>query len=202
MRYKLLHYGTFVPVISRVLVDPWGLKVCWLFYLFCTYLLLERRCWNGYELKTWIVLQRSSETCLMLCLSIAANVSPWLAPCGFLALHVRSPWWLRHALCCFSLVRLDVCQLCCVGALLLSESAPRLSEWHGAVLHRLVTRCVQVTVLVLVYQSWWHQLTLLCFVFALKALSFLVPCADQSMANAWDGSLPVCLVLNIHRHRC
>ena len=36
--YFLLHVSTFVPLLAKVLIAPWGLKVSWLLYLFFTHI--------------------------------------------------------------------------------------------------------------------------------------------------------------------
>ena len=48
MYYFLLHLTSLVPILAKVLVAPWGLKVSWLIYLFFTYVLLEHKPFNGH----------------------------------------------------------------------------------------------------------------------------------------------------------
>ena len=85
MRYFLWHVSTFVPIIAKVLVAPWGLKVAWCMYLFFTYILLEHREFNGHPVSTFANLQRQAEVCMILGLSLSYWVSPVLSALPFFA---------------------------------------------------------------------------------------------------------------------
>jgi hypothetical protein len=199
MRFRLLHYTSFVPILSCLIVDPWGLKFCWLFYLFFMYLVLERREWNGYSLGTWLVLQRAAETCMVFSLALS-RISPWLSPLAWLTLKdPRRPPFL-YALCCFALYASDPLQIAFMLGMVISEYSTPPRDWQGAVYHRILTRCVQVTSLVIAYRTGSHRLTLITFVILLKVLCFLVRPDDVSKARWWNGAIPAILELNIKDH--
>lgn len=199
MRFRLLHYTSFVPVLSCLIVDPWGLKCCWLFYLFFVYLVLERREWNGYSLGTWLALQRCAETCMVFSLALS-RLSPWLSPLAWLTLKRPERPPVLYAACCFALYSADPLQMAFVFGMVVSAYSAPPSDWQGAVYHRILTRCVQVTSLVLAYRAWSHRLVLLTFVFLLKVLCFLVRPDDVSRARWWNGVTPAILELDIKDH--
>ena len=199
MRFRLLHYTSFVPILSCLIVDPWGLKFCWLFYLFFVYLVLERKEWNGHSLGTWVVLQRCAETCMVFSLALS-QISPWLSPLAWLALKdPRRPPFL-YGLCSFALYASDPIQMAFVIGMVISEYSTPPKDWQGAVYHRILTRCVQVTSLVFAYRLASHRLVLLTFVIMLKCLCFLVRPDDVSKGRWWNGALPAILELNIKDH--
>ena len=160
--------------------------------------MLERREWNGYPLCTWVELQRRSETCMVLSLALS-RVSPWLSPLPWLTLRVVRPR-LVYVLCCFALYSEDVFQMALVFGMVVSAYSRVPSNWRGAVAHRIVTRCVQVCVLLLAYRTASHRVVLVLFVLVLKALCFCVPGDDMSHSRWWNGALPAVLELNIKDH--
>ena len=202
MRFRLLHYTSFVPILSCAMVDPWGLKCSWLFYLFFTYLVLERNDWNGYPLSTWVQLQRSSETCMVFSLAIAHWFSPWLSPLAWLTLKLPRTVSaeLVYVICCFALYSNDFLQMSFVFGMVVSEYSRAPTNWRGAVHHRILTRCVQVSGLLLAYRSSSHRLVLVVFVCLLKALCFLLPPDNVSNSRWWNGVLPVVFELSIKDH--
>jgi hypothetical protein len=201
MRFRLLHYTSFVPIVSCLLVDPWGLKLCWLFYLFFTYLVLERREWNGRSVGTWVALHRAAETAMVLSLVVARWVSPWLSPLAWLSLKRPERTPLLYSVLVFALFDYDLLQMACILGMVLSEYTRPPSDWQGAVYHRVLTTFVQVMSLVFAYRSLSHRLVLLIFLLLLKALVYVVPPDDVSKARWWNGELPAILQLNIKTHR-
>jgi hypothetical protein len=201
MRFRLLHYTSFVPILSCLLVDHWGLKFCWLFYLFFTYLVLERKEWNGYSLGTWLSLHRAAETAMVISLAVSHWVSPWLSPLAWLTLKRSGRPPLLYSVLVFVLYSNDPVQVACILGMVLSEYSKPPSDWQGAVYHRILTTFVQVVSLVFAYRTWTHRLVLLTFMLVLKALVFVVPPDDVSKAGWWNGELPAILQLNIKTHR-
>jgi hypothetical protein len=200
MRFSLLHYTTFVPILSCMLVDHWGLKLCWVFYLFFTYLVLERREWNNRSLGTWVALHRAAETCMALSLALS-RLSPWLAPLAWLTLKRPERPPLLYSVLCFALFDYDVVQIALIMGMVLSEYSQPPKNWHGAVHHRILTTCIQVLSLVFAYRSLPHRLVLLVFMLVLKCVSFAVPPDDCSKARFWNGNLPAMLKLDMKDHR-
>lgn len=199
MRFRLLHYTSFVPILSCLIVDPWGLKFCWLCYLFFVYLVLERREWNGYSLGTWVVLQRCAETCMVFSLALS-RVSPWLSPLAWLLVKEPRRTPFLYALCCFALYRDDPVQVGLLLGMVVAEYSSPPSDWQGAVYHRILTRLVQVLGLTLAYRPGSHRLTLVVFVVMLKALCYLVRPDNVSHARWWNGETPAVLELQIKDH--
>ena len=200
MRFRLLHYTSFVPIVSCLLVDPWGLKLCWLFYMFFTYLVLERKEWNGRSLGTWVALHRAAETAMVFSLALS-RVSPWLSPLAWLSLKRPERTPLLYSVLVFALYSNDLVQVACILGMVLSEYSKPPKDWQGAVHHRILTTFIQVMSLVFAYRTLSHRLVLLTFAICMKLLVFVVPPDDVSKARWWNGKLPAILQLNIKNHR-
>ena len=198
MRFRLLHYTSFVPIVSRIIVDPIGLKMCWSMYLFFTYLLLERHCWNGHPLKTWLNLQRAAESCMVLSLSVA-RVSPWLSPLVWLTMKYPKRPWLVYGLCCCTLFEHNLFGMWCVGGMIMAEYSPEYKKWSLSALRRVVVSMVQLAAMLTAFQTEYHRMVIVVFMVVLKSVHFM-PKDDTSMESEWDGQTPTTLSLNIKPH--
>ena len=189
MFYFLLHLTTFVPVLAKILVAPWGLKVSWLIYLFFTYVLLEHKPFNGYAVKAFANLQRQAECCLIGSLFVAYWISPMLAPFTFLLLikakgiEVES---LSYAFVFFLLFRFDLFQIGLVAlsimSALLQDTEPILATpdgWHRACSRRIMFRGVQVFTLISAYEGTYTRILLLIWSGLLKFAVFLYTPEDR-----------------------
>ena len=189
MFYFLLHLTTFVPILAKILVAPWGLKVSWLIYLFFSYVLLEHKTFNGHPIKAFKNLQRQAECCLIGSLFIAHWVSPLLAPFTFLLLvkareiEVDS---LSFAFVFFILFRFDLFQIALVAfsimSALLQDTEPILATpegWHRACTRRIMFRGVQVFTLISAYEGTYTRILLLIWVGLLKFAVFLYTPEDR-----------------------
>ena len=183
MYYFLLHLTTFVPILAKILVVPWGLKVSWLIYLFFTYVLLEHKTFNGHPIKAFANLQRQAEVCLIGSLFVAHWISPVLAPFTYLALikakgvEIDS---LSFAFVFFILFRFDLFQIALVAfsimSALLQDTEPILATpegWHRACTRRIMFRGVQVFALISAYESTYTRILLVIWVGLLKFAVFL-----------------------------
>ena len=114
MRYFLWHVSTFVPIVAKILIAPWGVKVPWLMYLFFTYILMEHRNFNGYPVAIFANLQRQAECCMILGLFLAYWVSPLIASIPFLlitkakGIEIDELWFSGMF---FLLIRFDLLQI-------------------------------------------------------------------------------------------
>jgi hypothetical protein len=172
-----------------------------MFYLFFTYLVLERREWNGRSVGTWVALHRAAETAMVLSLVIAHWVSPWLSPLAWLSLKRPERTPLLYSVLVFALFDYDLLQMACILGMVLSEYTQPPSDWQGAVYHRVLTTFVQVMSLVFAYRSLSHRLVLLIFLLLLKMLVYVVPPDDVSKAKWWNRELPAILQLKFKTHR-
>ena len=190
MFYFLMHLTTFVPILAKILVAPWGLKVSWLIYLFFTYVLLEHKQFNGHPIKAFKNLQRQAEVCLIGSLFIAHWISPMLAPFTFLALIkakgivVDS---LSYAFVFFLLFRFDLFQIALVAfsimSALLQDTEQILASpdgWHRACTRRIMFRGVQVFTLVTAFETTYTRLLLLIWFGLLKFAVFLYTPEDRA----------------------
>lgn len=189
MFYFLMHLSTFVPILAKILVGPWGLKISWLIYLFFTYVLLEHKPFNGHPIKAFKNLQRQAECCLIGSLFIAYWISPMLAPFTFLALIkakgivVDS---LSYAFVFFLLFRFDLFQIALVAfsimSALLQDTEAILATpdgWHRACSRRIMFRGVQVFTLVTAYEGTYTRILLFIWVGLLKFAVFLYTPEDR-----------------------
>ena len=191
MRYFLWHVSTFVPIIAKVLVAPWGLKVAWCMYLFFTYILLEHRKFNGHPVSTFANLQRQSEVCMILGLFLCYWVSPVLSALPFTLIlwgryiHVDE---LSFSLIFFLLIRFDVLQIILVMLSIMTilldteEIQENPTAWHRGCQRRIMFRGVQVFCLTCAYETAYSRLVLL-FAFTLLKIAvylYAVPdCPDR-----------------------
>ena len=198
MYYFLLHLTTFVPILAKILVAPWGLKVSWLIYLFFSYVLLEHKPFNGHPIKAFQNLQRQAECCLIGSLFIAHWISPMLAPFTFLALmkakgiEVDS---LSYAFVFFLLFRFDLFQIALVAfsimSALLQDTEAILATpdgWHRACTRRIMFRSVQIFTLISAYETTYSRILLLIWFGLLKFAVFLyTPEDNPSNIDHKDG---------------
>ena len=189
MYYFLLHLSSFVPILAKILVSSWGLKISWLIYLFFFYILLEHHPFNGYPVKAFSNLQRQAECCLIGSLFVAHWVSPVLAPFTFLLLikakkiEVDS---LRFAFVFFLLFRFDLFQITLVAlsimSCLLQDTEQILATpegWHRACTRRVMFRGVQVFTLISAYEGTYARVLLLIWFGLLKFAVFLYTPEDR-----------------------
>ena len=189
MYYFLLHLTTFVPVLAKILVEPWGLKVSWLIYLFFTYVLLEHKPFNGYAVKAFANLQRQAECCLIGSLFVAHWISPSLAPLTFLALIKAKGFEvdsLSYAFVFFLLFYFDLFQIALVAlsimSALLQDTEPILATpegWHRACTRRIMFRSVQVFTLVTAFEGAYTRVLLVIWFVFLKVAVFLYTPEDR-----------------------
>ena len=192
MFYFLLHLTSFVPILAKILVSSWGLKVSWLFYLFFTYVLLEHKNFNGHPVKAFANLQRQAECCLIGSLFLAHWITPMLAPLTFLALikakgiEVDS---LSYAFVFFLLFRFDLFQIALVAlsimSALLQDTETILSTpegWQRACTRRIMFRGVQVFTLVSAFEGTYTRVLLLIW-FVLLKLAVLLYTPEERPSN-------------------
>lgn len=187
MRYFLLHLSTYVPIVAKILIAPWGLKLAWLMYLFFTYVLLEHTEFNGHPVRAFKNLQRQAECCMIvgLCLS---QWMPSLAPLPFiLLLHGRYVTidHLQFAFVFFLLYSYDMVQIMMVTLSIMSSLqdvdegiADNPEKWHRACQRRLMFRGVQVLTLILAYETLYTRAVLLVAFVGMKAVVWLYTSED------------------------
>lgn len=196
MRFKLLHFTTFVPIFSRIVIDPLGLKIAWGFYLFFTYVLLEHKQWNNYSIRTWYNLQKQSEIAMIVALATQNWITHWIAPLGFLLIAVQFDVKLIHySIACLLLLDFDLFQMICVCSMIIVLMVKPHKEWEKAVHYRIVSRYIQVTTLICAYQNLRTRLVLLLFSLLLKLAAYATAPDDTSMSSLWEPSVPVRLDL-------
>lgn len=178
MRYFLLHVSTYVPVLTKILLAPWGLKLSWSMYAFFTYILLEEKKFNGYDIDIFENLQKQSECAIMLSLFLSHWVSPLLAPLtfGFILWKVQvDP--LIYSLCAMLLYKYDMFQIIMVTLTIMSshmyikEPIVSIETWKRNVHRRLLFRGVQVFCLLICYEKNYVRLIL---ALAFAVLKFIV----------------------------
>ena len=196
MRYFLLHLSTFVPIVAKILLAPWNLKVAWLLYLFFTYVLLEHKSFNGHPVRVFHNLQRQAECCMV----VGLCLSQWLplAPLPFLLLlrgrHVTVDR-LQFGFVFFLLYRYDMVQIVLVTLSIMASLqdldeglADTPSKWHRACQRRLMFRSVQVLTLMLAYETWYTRSVLLVAFAGLKLVVWLYTIEDMpDKIEAVDG---------------
>lgn len=188
MRYFLLHLTTFVPIIAKILTSDWGLKLCWMLYLFFTYILLEHKTFNGYPVRAFANLQRQAECCLLLGLVIGYWISPVLSSLPFLLILRGKDFevdYLSYSALFFLLVRFDLFQIYSVmlslvcGLLDTEKVEETIPGWHRASSRRVMFRGVQVLCLMTVYESVYVRSILVCAFAFLKALVWVYAKEDR-----------------------
>jgi hypothetical protein len=185
-----------VPIVAKIILAPWNLKVAWLLYLFFTYVLLEHKKFNGHPVRAFHNLQRQAECCMI----IGICLSQWLplAPLPFLLLlrgrHVTVDR-LQFGFVFFLLYRYDMVQIVLVTLSImasLQDVDEGLSDtpekWHRACQRRLMFRSVQVLTLMLAYETWYTRSVLLVAFAGLKLVIWLYTVEDMpDKIEAVDG---------------
>ena len=182
MRYFLWHVSTFVPIVAKILISPWGLKVPWLMYLFFTYILLEHRQFNGYPVAAFANLQRQAECCMILGLFLSYWVSPVLASLPFLlitkakGIHVDA---LSFSGMFFLLIRYDFVQILMVMLSIMSvlldteDVQDNPTSGNRACQRRIMFRAIQVMCLTCAYDDLYTRIVLTGAFALLKGAVFL-----------------------------
>jgi len=188
MRFKLLHFTSFVPILSRIVADPVGLQIAWCLYLFFTYVLLENKRWNNRDIDTWYRLQRIAEICMIVALALARWVSPWIAPIAFLLVQYKTPHdrVLRAAATLLLITPHDYVQTLGVGLSLAAQHVPTSKIWSKAALRRISIRFVQVALLFGSYQTNKIRAILVVFGLVLKAVVWQVAEDNKDLENIWE----------------
>ena len=182
MQYFLLHLSTFVPILAKILIAPWGSKLAWLFYLFFTYILFEHKEFNGYPIKAFKNLQRQAECCLIASLFLAHWITPAISVLPFLLLmkarHVNVDS-LSYAFVFFLLFRFDLFQITFVALSIMSallqdteviQATPE--GWHRACFRRIMFRGVQVLTLITAYETTYTRFLIIIWFVLLKLAVF------------------------------
>ena len=196
MRYKLLHFTTFVPILSRIIIDPLGLKLAWGFYLFFTYILLEHKRWNNYDISTWYNLQKQGEIAMIVALATTNWLSHWLAPLAFILVTVPiNVKMIHYSVCCLLLLNYDLFQMITVCSMIIVLMIKKQVEWEKAVQCRVAIRYVQITTLLCTYQNIYTRIILLIFSILLKMAASISNADDTSLSALWEPSVPVPLDL-------
>jgi len=201
MQYFLLHLSTFVPILAKILIAPWGLKLSWLIYLFFTYILLEEKEFNGHPIKTFKNLQRQAECCLICSLFVAHWISPIISVLPFLFLvksrlvQVDS---LMYAFVYFLLFRFDLFQITLVAlsimSALLQDTEPILATpegWGRACQRKIMFRSVQVLSVVTAYETAYIRFLIVVWFVLLKLLVFMYTLPDRPSSIRHKDGDPV-----------
>ena len=188
MRYFLWHVSTFVPIVAKIMIAPWGLKVPWLMYLFFTYILLEHRKFNGYPVATFANLQRQAECCMILGLFLSYWISPLLASVPFLmitkakGIHVDA---LSFSGMFFLLIRFDLVQIVLViisiMTILLDTEVVQdnPTSWNRGCQRRIMFRAVQVMCIMCAYEDLYTRIVLIGAFALLKGAVYLYAPPDH-----------------------
>ena len=188
MRYFLWHVSTFVPIVAKILIAPWGVKVPWLMYLFFTYILLEHRNFNGYPVATFANLQRQAECCMILGLFLAYWVSPVIASLPFLlitkakGIHIDE---LSFSGMFFLLIRFDLLQIVMVMLSIMSilldkeQVQDNPDSWNRGCQRRIMFRAVQVLCLTCAYEELYTRCILVGAFGLLKFAVYTYAPADR-----------------------
>ena len=188
MRYFLWHVSTFVPIVAKILIAPWGLKVPWLMYLFFTYILLEHRRFNGYAVGVFANLQRQAECCMIMGLFLANWISPALAAIPFLMI-TRAKGILVDELSFsgmfFLLIRFDLLQIIMVMLSIMTvlldtevvQDNP--TSWHRGCQRRIMFRAVQVLTITCAYEELYTRVVLIGAFCLLKGAVFMYAPPDH-----------------------
>ena len=179
MQYFLLHLSTFVPILAKILIAPWGSKLPWLFYLFFTYILFEHKTFNGHPVKVFKNLQRQAECCLVGSLFLAYWVSPMVSVLPFLLLvkarHVTVDS-LSYAFVFFLLFRFDLFQITLVALSIMSALLQDTEDfvatpegWHRACTRKIMFRSIQVLTVMTAYEGTYARVLIIIWFLLLKA---------------------------------
>lgn len=188
MRYFLWHVSTFVPIVAKILIAPWGLKVPWLMYLFFTYILLEHRTFNGYPVAIFANLQRQAECCMILGLFLSYWVSPLLAAVPFLLITKAKGIQvdeLSFSGIFFLLIRYDLFQILMVMlsimTILLDTEVVQDNpvSWNRGCQRRIMFRAIQVLCITCAYEEVYTRIVLLVAFAMLKVAVFLYAPPDH-----------------------
>ena len=188
MRYFLWHVSTFVPIVAKILIAPWGLKVPWLMYLFFTYILLEHRNFNGYPVATFANLQRQAECCMILGLFLSYWISPLLASMPFLLITKAKGIQideLSFSGMFFLLIRFDLVQILLVVLSIMTilldteEVQDNPESWNRGCQRRIMFRAIQVMCITCAYEELYTRIVLLGAFAMLKVAVYLYAPPDH-----------------------
>ena len=188
MRYFLWHVSTFVPIVAKIMIAPWGLKVPWLMYLFFTYILLEHRNFNGYSVGVFANLQRQAECCMIMGLFLSYWISPLLASIPFLMITKAKGIQvdeLSFSGMFFLLIRFDLVQIVLVmlsimTILLDTEVAQdNPASWNRSCQRRIMFRAVQVMCITCAYEDIYTRVVLVGAFSLLKVAVYLYAPPDH-----------------------
>ena len=180
--------STFVPIVAKILIAPWGLKVPWLMYLFFTYILLEHRNFNGYPVATFANLQRQAECCMILGLFLSYWVNPMLASFPFLlitkakSIHVDD---LSFSGMFFLLIRYDLLQIVLIMLSIMSvlldteEVQDNPNSWNRGCQRRIIFRAIQVLCVTCAYDDLYTRVVLIGAFVVLKIAVFIYSPPDH-----------------------
>lgn len=177
MRYQLLHYSTFAPVLVRIVTDHWMMKLSWVLYLFCIYIFLEQREWNGHGLKTWRNFSRLGEVLMILSSNLPHQfcLLPW-------ALVARKETVTAdiYSFFCLAFALRTTTRLQAIFAILIvvAENCRRVKvtdadSYHEAAWQRIALRAVQVFCIVTANKSLWYRLVIAACMASLKGIIYL-----------------------------
>lgn len=179
---------TFVPIVAKILISPWGLKVPWLMYLFFTYILMEHRKFNGYSVATFANLQRQAECCMILGLVLSYWISPILGAIPFLMITKAKGVQvdeLSFSGMFFLLIRFDLFQIVTVmlsimSVLLDNETVQdNPTSWHRSCQRRIMFRAVQVLTITCAYEDVYTRVVLITAFCLLKGAVFMYAPPDH-----------------------
>ena len=180
--------STFVPIVAKILIAPWGLKIPWLMYLFFTYILLEHRNFNGYPVATFANLQRQAECCMILGLFLSYWVNPMLASFPFLlitkakSIHVDD---LSFSGMFFLLIRYDLLQIVLIMLSIMSvlldteEVQDNPNSWNRGCQRRIIFRAIQVLCVTCAYDDLYTRVVLIGAFVVLKIAVFIYSPPDH-----------------------
>ena len=199
MRFLLLHVSSFVPIMAKVILAPWGLKLSWLLYLLFSYILIEHEKWNGYPVFVFENLNRIAELAMVMSLVVSYWVTPLLAPfCFLLVLKKFDVDAIVYSLPCFLLYRYDIVQIILVTLGIMSahlytkEPITSHETWERAAWRRIGFRGVQVLMLMMAYERTHVRCILLGAFVLLKAVVWVYTKPDKPQDRNIPGD-PVCL---------
>jgi len=179
---------TFVPIVAKILISPWGLKAPWLMYLFFTYILMEHRKFNGYSVGTFANLQRQAECCMILGLVLSYWISPILGAIPFLMITKAKGIQvdeLSFSGMFFLLIRFDLFQIVTVmlsimTVLLDTETVQdNPISWHRSCQRRIMFRAVQVLTITCAYEDVYTRVVLITAFCLLKGAVFMYAPPDH-----------------------
>ena len=188
MRYFLWHVSTFVPIVAKIMIAPWGLKVPWLMYLFFTYILLEHRNFNGYSVGVFANLQRQAECCMIMGLFLSYWVSPLLASIPFLLITKAKGIQvdeLSFSGMFFLLIRFDLVQIVLVMLSIMTilldteEVQDNPTSWNRGCQRRIMFRAVQVMCITCAYENIYTRIVLVRAFSMLKVAVYLYAPPDH-----------------------